>query len=226
MNKIYDNRYPVTSILLLVTTGIFLAMFLFRGFAYDSTQTIYEFGAMHGRSIQYFPSQIWRLVSAIFVHIGLEHFVMNMITLYFIGRQAEEIFGSRNFLFLYLMSGILGNVFVFFFTPGAVAAGASTSLFGIFGAIITLRYAVRNPYIRQLGQTYLILLMMNLILSLTPGISLAGHLGGAVGGSLCAIIFPVRGERRAYQMNQRVLALVAYLVLVSGMVFLAFNQGI
>ena len=91
MNKLYDKQYPVTSILLLVTTGFFLTMFLLRGFAYASTQTIYEFGAMHGRSIQYFPSQIWRLASAIFVHIGLEHFAMNMITLYFIGRQAEDI---------------------------------------------------------------------------------------------------------------------------------------
>lgn len=226
MNKIYDKRYPVTSLLLLITTGVFLAMFLLRGFNYASTQTIYEFGAMNGRTIQYFPSQIWRLVSAIFVHIGLEHFVMNMITLYFIGRQAEDIFGSWNFLFLYLMSGILGNVFVFFFTPSAVAAGASTSLFGIFGAIITLRYAVRNPYIQQLGQSYLVLLVMNLVLSLTPGISLAGHLGGAVGGALCAVIFPVRGERRAYQVGQRLLALIAYIVLALGMVFLAFNRGI
>ena len=200
MNKIYNKQYPVTSILLLITTGLFLTMFLLRGFAYSSTQTIYEFGAMHGRSIQYFPSQIWRLASA--------------------------IFGSWNFLFLYLMSGILGNAFVFFFTPSAVAAGASTSLFGIFGAIITLRYAVHNPYIQQLGQSYLILLVMNLVLSLTPGISLAGHLGGAVGGALCAVIFPVHGEQRAYQVGQRVLALVIYLVLVLGMVFLAFNRGI
>jgi peptidase len=226
VNKLYDKQYPVTSILLLVTAGFFLTMFLLRGFAYASTQTIYEFGAMHGRSIQYFPSQIWRLASAIFVHIGLEHFAMNMITLYFIGRQAEDIFGSWNFLFLYLMSGILGNVFVFFFTPSAVAAGASTSLFGIFGAIITLRYAVRNPYIQQLGQSYLILLVMNLVLSLTPGISLAGHLGGAVGGALCAVIFPVRVDKKAYQIRQRILALAIYLILVLGMIFLAFNRGI
>ena len=226
MNNLYDKQYPVTSILLLVTAGFFLTMFLLRGFAYASTQTIYEFGAMHGRSIQYFPSQIWRLASAIFVHIGLEHFAMNMITLYFIGRQAEDIFGSWNFLFLYLMSGILGNVFVFFFTPSAVAAGASTSLFGIFGAIITLRYAVRNPYIQQLGQSYLILLVMNLVLSLTPGISLAGHLGGAVGGALCAVIFPVRVDKKAYQIRQRILALAIYLILVLGMIFLAFNRGI
>ena len=226
MNKIYDKRYPVTSLLLFITAGVFLAMFLLRGFNYASTQTIYEFGAMNGRTIQYFPSQIWRLVSAIFVHIGLEHFVMNMITLYFIGRQAEDIFGSWNFLFLYLMSGILGNAFVFFFTPSAVAAGASTSLFGIFGAIITLRYAVRNPYIQQLGQSYLVLLVMNLVLSLTPGISLAGHLGGAVGGALCAVIFPVRVERRAYQVGQRLLALIAYIVLALGMIWLAFNRSI
>ena len=226
MNKLYDKQYPVTSILLLVTTGFFLTMFLLRGFAYASTQTIYEFGAMHGRSIQYFPSQIWRLASAIFVHIGLEHFAMNMITLYFIGRQAEDIFGSWNFLFLYLMSGILGNVFVFFFTPSAVAAGASTSLFGIFGAIITLRYAVRNPYIQQLGQSYLILLVMNLVLSLTPGISLAGHLAGAVRGALCDVIFPVRVDKKAYQIRQRILALAIYLILVLGMIFLAFNRGI
>ena len=226
MNKLYDKQYPVTSILLLVTTGFFLTMFLLRGFAYASTQTIYEFGAMHGRSIQYFPSQIWRLASAIFVHIGLEHFAMNMITLYFIGRQAEDIFGSWNFLFLYLMSGILGNVFVFFFTPSAVAAGASTSLFGIFGAIITLRYAVRNPYIQQLGQSYLILLVMNLVLSLTPGISLAGHLGGVVGEALCAVIFPVRVDKKAYQIRQRILALAIYLIIVLGMIFLVFNRGI
>ena len=226
MNKIYDKRHPVTSLLLLITTGVFLAMFLLRGFAYASTQTIYEFGAMNGRTIQYFPSQICRLVSAIFVHIGLEHFVMNMITLYFIGRQVEDIFGSWNFLFLYLMSGILGNVFVFFFTPNIVAAGASTSLFGIFGAIITLCYAVRNPYIQQLGQSYLVLLVLNLVLSLTPGISLAGHLGGAVGGALCAVIFPVRGERRAYQVGQRLLALIAYIVLALGMIWLAFNRSI
>ena len=44
MNKLYDKQYPVTSILLLVTTGFFLTMFLLRGFAYASTQTIYEFG--------------------------------------------------------------------------------------------------------------------------------------------------------------------------------------
>ncbi|GGE24250.1 rhomboid family intramembrane serine protease [Streptococcus himalayensis] len=224
MEKLWDKRYPVTSGLLALTTLVFLAMLLLRGFAYSSTQTIFDFGGVYGQAMLAFPSQLWRLVSAIFVHIGFEHFFLNMLTLYFIGRQAEDIFGSIKFLLLYLLAGIMGNMFVFFFTPNAVGAGASTSLFGIFGAIIMLRYAVRNPYIQQLGQSYRSLLVVNLLFSLLPGISLGGHLGGALGGALCAVFLPVRGERRAYSLVERILALVAYLLLVFGLLFLAFSR--
>ncbi|MEW4355072.1 rhomboid family intramembrane serine protease [Streptococcus pneumoniae] len=224
MNKIWDKRYPVTSSLLVVTLLVFLAMLLTRGFAYSNAQTVFEFGGIYGDALLALPSQSWRLVSAIFVHIGFEHVILNMLTLYFIGRQAEDIFGSLKFLMLYLFSGLMGNIFVFFFTPYAVAAGASSSLFGIFGAIIMLRYAVRNPYIQQLGQSYLSLLVVNLLFSLMPGISLAGHLGGAVGGALCAVILPVRGERRAYTMKERVLALGAYLLLAGGLLVIAFSR--
>ena len=70
-----------------------------------------------------------------FVHIGLEHFVLNMITLYYLGRLAEDLFGSKAFLALYLLSGMMGNVFVAIFTPDVIAAGASTALFGLFGTI-------------------------------------------------------------------------------------------
>ena len=70
----------------------------------------------------------------------------------------------------------------------------------MFASIVVLRYASRNPYLQQLGQSYLSLLVINLVGSvLMPGISLAGHVGGAVGGALLAIVFPVRGERKNLQ---------------------------
>ena len=75
---------------------------------------------------------------------------------------------------------MMGNLFVFVFSPKSLAAGASTSLYGLFAAIIILRYATRNPYIQQLGQSYLTLFVVNIIGSvLIPGISLAGHIGGS-----------------------------------------------
>ena len=84
----------------------------------------------------------------------------------------------------------------------------------MFASIVILRYATRNPYLQQLGQSYLSLLVINLVGSiLIPGISLAGHVGGAVGGALLAIVFPVQGERKIYSPVQRGLATLGFIAL-------------
>ena len=210
MNQLFDKKYPVTSSLLLLTTDVFLAMLLLRGFDYESVQTVYDFGGVLGAEIQMDPSQSWRLLAAMFVHVGLQHFVLNMVTLYFIGRIAEDLFGSKAFLALYLLSGLMGNLFVLVFSPLAVAAGASTALFGIFGAIASLRFIARSPYIHYLSQRYTSLILINILFSFMPGISLAGHLGGLVGGGLLAFVFPVYGEQDSVKTSWRLVALFLY----------------
>ena len=117
MKQIFDRDYPVTSILLILTSLVFALMFLSYGFQYSSTDALYRFGAVRGYTIQEMPIEFWRVFAAIFVHIGLEHFVVNMLTLYFLGRQIEAIFGSWKFLILYLMSGVMGDLFVVYFSP-------------------------------------------------------------------------------------------------------------
>ena len=211
MNQLFDKKYPVTSSLLLLTTGVFLAMLLLRGFDYESVQTVYDFGGVLGAEIQMDPSQSWRLLAAMFVHVGLQHFVLNMVTLYFIGRIAEDLFGSKAFLALYLLSGLMGNLFVLVFSPLAVAAGASTALFGIFGAIASLRFIARSPYSHYLSQRYTSLILINILFSFMPGISLAGHLGGLVGGGILAFVFPVYGERDSVKKTWRLGALLLYI---------------
>ena len=210
MNQLFDKKYPVTSSLLLLTTGVFLSMLLLRGFDYESVQTVYDFGGVVGDEIQVDPSQSWRLLAAMFVHIGLQHFVLNMVTLYFLGRIAEDLFGSKAFLALYLLSGLMGNLFVLVFSPEVVAAGASTALFGIFGAIASLRFIARSPYIQYLSQSYTFLILINILFSFMPGISLAGHLGGLVGGGILAFVFPVYGERDSVKKSWRLGALLLY----------------
>ena len=211
MNQLFDKKYPVTSSLLLLTTGVFLSMLLLHGFDYESVQTVYDFGGVVGDEIQVDPSQSWRLLAAIFVHIGLQHFVLNMVTLYFLGRIAEDLFGSKAFLALYLLSGLMGNLFVLVFSPEVVAAGASTALFGIFGAIASLRFIARSPYIQYLSQSYTSLILINILFSFMPGISLAGHLGGLVGGGILAFVFPVYGERDSVKKTWRLGALLLYI---------------
>ena len=211
MNQLFDKKYPVTSSLLLLTAGVFLSMLLVRGFDYESVQTIYDFGGVIGAEIQVDPSQSWRLLAAMFVHIGLQHFVLNMVTLYFLGRIAEDLFGSKAFLALYILSGLMGNLFVMIFSPEVVAAGASTALFGIFGAIASLRFIARSPYIQYLSQSYTSLILVNILFSFMPGISLAGHLGGLVGGGILAFVFPVYGERDSVKKTWRLGAVLLYI---------------
>ena len=95
MKHIYDRRYPVTSILLLVTTAVFLSMFIRFGGDYQTGAAVFYSGGVVGDIIKADSSQLWRLLTAVFVHIGLEHFVLNMITLYYLGRLAEDLFGSK-----------------------------------------------------------------------------------------------------------------------------------
>ena len=209
------KSYPVAWTLLILTGLVFLAMQVLRFGQSETALTIYHFGGFFGYYMKANPLEAWRLLSAIFVHIGWEHFAFNMITLYYIGRICEQLFGSWRFLALYLLSGIMGNLAVLVFTPNVVVAGASTSLFGLFAAIVVAGYFGRNPYVKQLGQSYFALIIFNLFYNiLTPGISLAGHLGGLLGGALLSVAIPNTVESYIFKKDERRAAWVAYILLV------------
>ena len=74
MKLLFDRRYPVTSLLLLVTTAVFLSMFIRFGSDYQTGATVYYSSGIIGEVVKVDPSQLWRIVTATFVHIGLETF--------------------------------------------------------------------------------------------------------------------------------------------------------
>ena len=215
---------PVTIFLLALTTLVFIAMQVIYFGNATSNQAIFNTGWMYGAYVSLFPSQLWRLVTPIFVHIGWEHFFFNALTLYFVGQIAEQIWGHHKFLALYVLSGIVGNIFTLFFTPNVIAAGASTSLFGVFAAIMVAGYFGRNPYLKELGRNYQALIIVNLIFNLfTPSIGIAGHIGGLVGGVLCAIFLPTLVEKNMFKPWQRWLAAATYVGLSLFLIVLALH---
>lgn len=166
-----------------------------------------RFGANNARLIAE-EQQYWRLFTANFIHIGIAHLLFNMFALFQLGRQVEALYGSRRFVILYLLSGISGAVFSYMLTQGR-SAGASTALFGLFGALVVYFYRHRKMF-GQLGQQQLInlgiILLINIIIGLTPGSNIDnwGHLGGFVGGLilawfLCPRYAPVDPFARAFE---------------------------
>ena len=52
----------------------------------------------------------WRILTAVFVHVGLMHLLVNMAILLNIGLFTERLFGNGGFTALYLLSGLGGSV--------------------------------------------------------------------------------------------------------------------
>lgn len=215
------KKYPVTHSLLLVTTLVYLVTTLGNLFLPGLTNFVnYNFG-MIGMILRYDPSQLWRLVTPIFIHFGFEHFIFNAISIYFAGRIAEDLWGGPRFLLLYLLSGIMGNVFTFYFSPDTLAAGASTSIFGLFAAIGIVGLLENNGALKQISNQFVTLIVLNLIFNLmdafsaNPSISLSGHLGGALGGLLIGSAIPLKVIPSTLQVWRRLIALVAYLVITA-----------
>ena len=84
-----------------------------------------------------FPYQIWRFVSAIFLHGGTAHIVSNLFALALFGTILEGVIGSRRFLWVFFVSGVVANLIAINFYP--LSLGASGAIYGILGALIILR---------------------------------------------------------------------------------------
>lgn len=163
--------------------AVYLVLTLFGGS--ENGNVLVFFGAKVNPLIQ--QGQWWRLITPMFLHSGLTHIAVNSITLYFIGMQIEDLFGHWRFTVIYLLSGFTGNVASFVFNQG-ISVGASTALFGLFGAFFMLMETFRNNVaIRAVGRQFGLFILLNLGFDLfIPGIDLAGHLGGLLGGFLAA----------------------------------------
>jgi membrane associated rhomboid family serine protease len=88
--------------------------------------------------------ELYRLITPVFLHGGLLHLGMNMISLSSCGRDVEVLFGPGRYLSTYLFAGAAGNLVSAFNSPNP-ALGASGAVFGIIGA--QLVFLMRNDWL-------------------------------------------------------------------------------
>ena len=132
----------------------------------------------------------WRLVSPVFLHVGLSHLVVNSVTLLYIGRYIEEFFGHWRMVVIYFVSALFGNFTSAVFMPSTISAGASTAIFGLFGAFLMLGVCFRhNIIVRVLSRTFLLFVIINIVMDFfLSGVDLVGHIGGLFGGFFIAFM--------------------------------------
>jgi rhomboid protease GluP len=125
--------------------------------------------------------QWWRLITAGFLHGGLLHIAMNSWSLFILVTEVEQFYGTARLIVAYVVSTFIGFYFAYRF--GTFALGASAAAFGMFGIMLAMGLRERaNPLVQAIRAHYGQWLVIGLVLSLGPGISLAAHLGGLLGG--------------------------------------------
>lgn len=162
--------------------------------------------------------QWYRLITSAFLHYGVMHILFNMLVLYVMGPQLEQLFGRLRFSALYGVSAIGGSVLVYLLAPlNTGTAGASGAIYGLFGATFVVAKRMNldlRPVLAVIGLNVAFTLIVPLVSS--QNISWQGHLGGLVTGALvtAAFLYAPRQRQSLVQAGAVVALLVVFIALI------------
>lgn len=169
----------------------------------------------------------WRLISCVFVHIGIIHIAFNMYALYTVGIYLEPMLGKTRYISAYLCTGVLASLASLWWHKDPVAsAGASGAIFGMYGVILALLSTslipkqVRNSLLQSIG----IFVVYNLIYGMKSGVDNAAHIGGLVSGLLIGYIY-YPGLKATGKKSIAMVGLVAVLSIAATVFYLQSNKG-
>jgi rhomboid protease GluP len=182
------SRAPGTAAILAAITVIFAFEWM-NGSLENNDQLIQMGAIVHGLLDRH---EYWRLVTAMFLHASLLHWLANTWTLYQLGMLFEIMFGSTRFLVTYFATGIVASIASSVLTPG-YSVGASGAIFGILGAFIFS--ILRSPQWRHEAWTRSLIAqlifwgVLNIVITFTvPGIDRVAHIAGLVSGLILGFI--------------------------------------
>ncbi|HEV2726964.1 MAG TPA: rhomboid family intramembrane serine protease [Solirubrobacterales bacterium] len=197
---------PATYVLIAINVVVYLIQIATGSGGLSSggiTQFVADF-ALFGPSVA--EGEWYRLVTSGFLHASIIHIGFNMFLLLILGRLLEPALGTPRFLAVYFASMLAGSFGALVVEPNAVTIGASGAVFGLAAAVFVI---ARGRGMDAIASEIGFLILFNLVLGfVVPRISVGGHVGGLIGGALCALVI-VAGEKGRLGPNRLPLELLA-----------------
>src|SRR4030042_1241380 len=148
--KIISKRFMPTYVLIALNIVVYVYTSIVGGnFITTGKIPIFLYGQVN---LLVWQGWFWQLFTAMFVHASIVHIAGNMFFLLIFGLRAEELFNIKEYLAIYLLSGLVGNLLTLLLGPPAmISVGASGAIFGLFGAVtIYIKRAVGQSIISAL----------------------------------------------------------------------------
>ncbi len=146
-------------------------------------------GQLHG--------EVWRIATYSFLHFNWLHLLLNVGLLFWIGRIVEIVeqeVGAGQGALIYFVSVICSAAVILlvhnWHPKEGATVGASGGVFGLLGAALILSYRQNGD--DRLRKWLWIVLLAGFGVSLLPDVSMAGHIGGIIGGVPLALLVKAR----------------------------------
>jgi len=183
-----SQKFKPTYILIALNIAVYIYTSLAGGnFLETNYDMILRYGQVNGFVIYY--GWYWQLLTSMFIHASIAHIAGNMLFLLIFGLRGEEMFSLPEYLSIYLLGGLTGNLLSLAFLPLDVpSAGASGAIFAMFGAcIIYARRSVGQSIIGALIYAFFLL-----FLSSGPEVNDSAHIGGLIAGLLIGYVLAIK----------------------------------
>jgi len=195
---------PATYTLLGINCAVFLGMVLTGvSFLSPTVPQLVQWGANNGTLVLQY-GEWWRLISAMFVHVGIIHIAANMWCLWNLGLLAEPLIGELGVFAAYILTGFAGNLLSIAINPGVaghpsiVGAGASGAVFGLAGVLIVILKSpllpIPKPELKRLRWSVIQFALLNFAIGFYTAfgpspvrIDNMAHLGGFLSGLAFAV---------------------------------------
>ena len=187
-----SQRFKPTYILIALNIAAYVFTSVAGGnFVETSYDKILQYGQVN---LLVLNGWYWQLFTSMFVHAGITHLVGNMLFLFIFGLRSEEMFSLPEYLAIYLLGGLTGNLLSLVFLPiDMPSAGASGAIFALFGACTI--YARRS--VGQSIISALIYAVFLLVLSSGQDVNYSAHIGGLAVGLLIGYVLAMKRKPAA-----------------------------
>lgn len=200
MRNFRNNRaYPFPKKLIATYSFAGLSIFLFLLEEWWGGSTNVQTLALMGGNIGTMViehGEYYRLFTSIFLHAGIMHIFFNTYVLIVLGNFIEQLLGSTRFIFLFLLSGVIGSLASIFIGASSLSVGASGAIWGLFGAGLALSlypsHLMPEHARERIRKVMLINLAINVMVSFLPMVDMWAHFGGGIAGFLVTIGFMQR----------------------------------
>jgi membrane associated rhomboid family serine protease len=208
------QRAAIVTIGLVVSIAL-TAVFVQRGHLLvpPDTLALIRWGGLWRPAVEH--HEWWRVFSAMFLHGGWEHLLVNGYALFMLGRFCEEIFGALRYFVTYVAGGFAGAAASTLNTQqGGLSVGASGAIMGLLGALIVVLILRRGTWPEAWRRTLLWNLVLLGAIQIFIGFQLpmvdnAAHVGGMLGGGAMALVVAPGGLLGRSMAARAIIAAVA-----------------